>query len=82
MFGVKRELGSSESSRLNSSMFQLENDLRENPAMSATLKPRLLNRYFWILDHYKASGVDKTRIDKILLKIRLLDEGIFKQYVS
>jgi len=82
LFGVKRELGPSESSRLNSSMFQLENDLRENPAMSATLKPRLLNRYFWILDHYEASGAEKARSEKILLKIRLLDEDIFKQYVS
>ncbi|HWR11644.1 MAG TPA: hypothetical protein VN445_07475 [Rectinemataceae bacterium] len=82
LFGVKRELGPSESSRLNSSMFQLENDLRENPAMGATLKPRLLNRYFWILDHYEASGADEARSEKILLKIRLLDEEIFKQYVS
>jgi len=82
LFSVRRELGPSESSRLNSSMFQLENDLRENPAMSATLRPRLLNRYFWILDHYEASGAEKARIDKMLLKIRLLDEGIFKQYVS
>jgi tetratricopeptide (TPR) repeat protein len=82
LFGVKRELGASETSRLNSSMLRLENDLRENPAMSAVLKPRLLNRYFWILDHYEASGVEKARIDKILLKVRLLDEGIFKQYVS
>jgi len=78
---AKRDLTPSESSRLNSSMFQLENDLRENPAMSATLKPRLLNRYFWILGHYKATGADTARTDKMLLKIRLLDEDIFKQYV-
>ena len=82
VFGVKRELSPSESSRLNSSMFQLENDLRENPASIATLKPRLLNRYFWVLDQYKAAGADAARTDKVLLKIRLLDEDIFKQYVS
>ena len=82
LFEVKRELGPSESSRLNSSMFQLENDLRENPSLAAKIKPRLLNRYFWILDHYAATGADKTRSDKILLKIRLLDEDVFKQYVS
>ncbi|PKL06732.1 MAG: hypothetical protein CVV53_02810, partial [Spirochaetae bacterium HGW-Spirochaetae-9] len=74
LFGSKRELGPQESSRLNSSMFQLENDLRENPGLAATLKPRLLNRYFWILDHLEASGADQSRSDKILLKIRLLDE--------
>ncbi|MDP2816376.1 MAG: hypothetical protein Q8O19_06830 [Rectinemataceae bacterium] len=82
LFGTQRELGPQESSRLNSSMFQLENDLRENPGLAATLKPRLLNRYFWILDHLEASGADQSRSDKILLKIRLLDEDIFKQYVS
>jgi len=82
LFEAKREMGPQESSRLNSSMFQLENDLRENPALGATLKPRLLNRYFWILDHLEASGADQSRSDKILLKIRLLDEEIFKQYVS
>lgn len=82
LFGIARELTASERSRLNSSMFQLENDLRENPSMGATLKPRLLNRYFWILDHYDASGADQARRDKIVLKIRLLDEDVFKQYVS
>lgn len=82
VFSVKRELTPSESSRLNSSMFQLENDLRENPGKAATLKPRLLNRYFWILDHYAAIDADRTRVEKVLLKIRLLDEDVYKQYVS
>jgi len=82
LFGVKRELTQSESTHLNSSMFQLENDMKENPGMSGTLKPRLLTRYFWIVDHFKAIGADNSRIDKILLKIRLLDEDIFRQYVS
>lgn len=82
LFDVKRELGPSESSRLNSSMFQLENDSRENSAAAARLKPRLINRYFWLIDHYEASGADGARKEKVLLKIRLLDEAIYKQYVS
>lgn len=82
LFGVKRELGAPERARLTSSIFQLENDMRENPALSGSLKPRLLNRYFWLLDHYEASGAEKAKIDGVLLKLRLLDEKIFKQYVA
>ncbi|MCX7026831.1 MAG: hypothetical protein NT061_04925 [Spirochaetes bacterium] len=80
LFDAKRELNASESARLNSSMFQLENELRENPSQAAALKPRLLNRYFWLADQYRTIGADSARIDKILLKIRVLDEDIFQQY--
>lgn len=82
VFDVKRELTASESSRLNSSLYQLENDARESAGKARLLKPRLLNRYFWILDHYASANAEKARIDQILLKIRLLDEDIYKQYVS
>ncbi len=82
LFGLSRELTPSERSRLTSSMFQLENDLRENPSLEQILKPRLLNRYFWLLSHYEATGAEQAKVDKTLQKIRLLDEEIFKQYES
>jgi hypothetical protein len=82
LFDVKPELSPSEIARLNSSMFQLENELRENPSQAEAIKPRLLNRYFWLADYYKAIGAENARIEKILLKIRLLDEDIFQQYAS
>ena len=82
LFDVKPELGPSEFARLNSSMFQLENELRENPAQADALKPRLLNRYFWLASHYRAIGAQDTRVEKILHKIRVLDEDIFQQYAS
>jgi tetratricopeptide (TPR) repeat protein len=79
---VKRELKAAESSRLNSSILRMENEIRENPAMADTLKPRLLNSYFWMLDHCDAIGADEARKDRFMQKIRLLDEKIFLQYVS
>jgi len=82
LFDARQELNASESARLNSSMFQLENELRENPSGVEALKPRLLNRYLWLADHYRTIGADPVRIDRILLKIRLLDEDIFQQYAS
>jgi tetratricopeptide (TPR) repeat protein len=80
LFDVKPELSPSEFARLNSSMFQLENELRENPSQAEALKPRLLNRYFWLASHYRAIGAEAVRVEKILLKIRLLDEDIFQRY--
>ena len=62
--------------------FQLENDIRENPSLEQSLKPRLLNRYFWLLRHYEATGAEQAKLEKTLQKIRLLDENIFKQYES
>lgn len=82
VFDVKRELTAQESSRLNSSILQLENDLRENPALKVELTPKLLDRYFWMVDYYKSTGADSAKIDRVLSKIRLLDQEIFKQYVS
>jgi tetratricopeptide (TPR) repeat protein len=82
LFNIKRELTPSELARLNSSAFQLENDLRENPVDARFLKPRLLNRYFWLADHYFGSSSDKSKYDQILLKIRLLDHEIYKQYAA
>jgi tetratricopeptide (TPR) repeat protein len=82
LFDAKQELSPSEIARLNSSMFQLENELRENPLQAEALKPRLLNRYFWLADYYETIGAENARIERILLKIRLLDEDIFQQYAS
>ena len=79
---VKREMKAAESSRLNSSILRMENDIRENPAVADAIKPRLLNSYFWMMDHCEAIGADDARKDRYLQKIRLLDEKIFLQYVS
>jgi len=63
-------------------MFSLENEIRENPSRTAALKPLLLNRYFWVLDNYKATNADEAKIDKLLQKVRVLDKDIYKQYLS
>ncbi|HEY9053764.1 MAG TPA: hypothetical protein VIO60_02985, partial [Rectinemataceae bacterium] len=73
-------LSGSELSRLNSSMLQLENDLRENPGLEQKLKPRLLTRYFWLASQYKAIGADDARVERLMRKIRLLDDSIGRQY--
>ncbi|MGB4571535.1 MAG: hypothetical protein WBH97_01800 [Rectinemataceae bacterium] len=82
VFSVKRELKPSESTRLNSMIFQNENDLRENPKSNDILVPRLLNRYFWLVDHLVATDADRTKIDGVLLKIRLHDPVVYRQYTA
>jgi tetratricopeptide (TPR) repeat protein len=82
VFGVKRELKAVEVGKLRQSIYQLENEVKEGGDDKSTLIPRLINRYFWLIDHYIAVKEDRARIDEVLLKVRLLDQSIYKQYTA
>jgi tetratricopeptide (TPR) repeat protein len=82
VFAVKRELKAVEVGKLRQSIYQLENESKEGGDGVASLTPRLINRYFWLIDHYIAAKEDRAKIDEVLLKIRLLDQSIYKQYTS
>jgi hypothetical protein len=82
VFNVKRELRAIELGKLKQSIFSLENELRERSAESAVLIPRLINRYFWLIDHYLNVGEDTSRVDETLLKIKVLDPVIYERYIN
>jgi tetratricopeptide (TPR) repeat protein len=82
VFTVKRELKAVEAGKLRQSIYQIENDIRENAEERSLLVPRLINRYFWLIDHCMAAKEDRARIEEILLKLRLLDPQIHKQYTA
>ncbi len=82
VFTVKRELKAVEVGKLRQSIYQLENEAKEGGEDRSLLVPRLINRYFWLIDHYIAAKEERARIDEILLKVRLLDQSIYKQYVA
>jgi tetratricopeptide (TPR) repeat protein len=82
VFNVKRELKAVEVGKLRQSIYQLENEAKEGGEDKATIVPRLINRYFWIIDHYVAAKEDRAKIDEVLLKVRLLDQSIYKQYTA
>ncbi len=82
IFTVKRELKAVEVGKLKQSIYQLENEAREGAEDRALVVPRLMNRYFWLVDHYLASREDRSRIDEVLLKVRILDPSIYKQYIA
>ena len=81
VFTIKRELKAVEVGKLRQSIYQFENEAKESGGDRSSVVPRLINRYFWLIDHYIASKEDKARIDEILLKVRLLDQSIYKQYI-
>ena len=83
VFNVKRELRSLEFAQLKQKIFLLENDEREKKGSEhAKIVPRLINGYFWLIDHYVNVNENKAKIDKILLKIKVLDKDIYKRYIG
>ena len=82
MLNVKRELKALELGKLKQSIYTLENELREKDTKNRRiLIPRLINYYFWLIDHYINGNVEKSKVDEILLRIRLLDEKIYDRYI-
>ena len=80
VFSVKRELKQTEAGRLKQSIFSMEAEYEANPSRKVLLKPRLLNHYFWLIDHYENTREDSALIDETLLKIKVIDPDIYKLY--
>ncbi|MDR3020985.1 MAG: hypothetical protein LBU66_08835 [Treponema sp.] len=82
VFSVKRELRQMEAGRLKQTIFSLEAEYDANPSRRKLLKPRLLNHYFWLIDHYEINREDTSLIDQTLLKIKVTDPDIYKMYTG
>ncbi|MDR1971504.1 MAG: hypothetical protein LBQ46_06245 [Treponema sp.] len=81
VFSVKRELKQSELSRLRQSIFALENEISHSGGdLNPLLKPRLINRYFWLVDHYEHTGEEGDAAEDTMRKIRIIDESIYQWY--
>jgi tetratricopeptide (TPR) repeat protein len=80
VFSIKRELKQIELGRLKQSIFALENDVKNRPENILFAKPRLLNRYFWLIDYYENKGEDPVLIEETMLKIRVVDPSIYERY--
>ena len=81
VFSVKRELKSIELGRIKQSVFSLENEVRSRPDTISLLIPRLINRYFWLIDHYENIREDPGLIEETMLKIKILDPEIYERYM-
>ena len=85
IFSVKRELKPVELGRLKQNILSLESECRsQNSGMKSELdpyiKPRLLNRYFWLVDHCEYNRDTSGLLDDTMLKIKSIDPAVFEQY--
>lgn len=82
VLSVKRELKPIEAGKLKQSIYELETELAADGARRPILLPRLINRYFWLVDYYMNQKEEKARVDELLLKIKLLDSNVHKMYIA
>jgi len=80
LFNVKRELRPLELGKLKQAIYQLEKEI--GGQRESRLAARLINHYFWLVDHYLNSGEDRQKIEEVLAKIRDLDPEVYSEYVN
>jgi hypothetical protein len=79
VFTVKRALKPVELGRIRQSVFSLENEIRSGSDNAELLRPRLINRYLWLIDHYENVREDPALIEETMLKIKIIDPVIFER---
>lgn len=82
VFTVKRELRSIEYGKLLQIVYNLEREFMEGPGSKDLILPKLLVKYFWLVDHYSRSPEDRKRLQEVLLKIRSLSPKVYEQYTK
>lgn len=83
VLNVKRELSPLEYGKLRQSIYALENEVNAGQANREEVTiPRLLNRYFWLIDHYLIVNEERGKIEDIQEKIRILNNSIYTQYIK
>jgi tetratricopeptide (TPR) repeat protein len=82
VLNVKREMKPLEFGKLKQAIYQLEKECRAQGGPRDLLVPRLINRYFWLIDHYMTTNEPRERIDEVLEKIRELDPRVHSEYTS
>jgi len=84
VLNVKREMRPLEYGKLKQSIYSLEKRIQEEGSEGERqlLIPRLLNRYFWLIDHYVNAHENRVRVEEVLSKIKIVDENIYEQYIN
>ena len=82
VFNIKRELTSQEVARLKKDIYAMENEIKDPSCNSEILIPRMLNCYFWLMDHYDLANENQAKINEVLLRIKLLDSAVYEMYIK
>lgn len=80
ILSIKRELRAVEVGKLKQAIYALENELKDAAETGEDLIPRLINHYFWLIDHYIAVNENRSKINEVLLKIKILDSSVYEKY--
>lgn len=78
VFNIRRELKSLEFGKLKQGIFHLESEVIEN----RKIIPKLINKYFWLVEHYIHTKEPRGKVEEILYKIRDLNPEIYEQYIN
>jgi len=82
VFTVKRKLRSQEVLGLKQEIFAKKSELKDPNNNSSVIIPRLMNLYFWLIDHYQLSKDSVSKINDVMLEIRTLDPAVYKIFVQ
>jgi tetratricopeptide (TPR) repeat protein len=82
VLNVKRELKPLEFGKLKQAIFDYEQKIETSEEEQTILIPRLLNKYFWLIDHLIASKSDRFKIEEILAKVKELNHKIYEKYIN
>jgi len=82
LFNVRRQLKAIEVGELKQNIFALENICKNKGSKDAALaEPRLINCYFWLIDYYSYDSLSHHKIDEVLLRLKLLNIGVYNSYI-
>jgi tetratricopeptide (TPR) repeat protein len=80
LFNIKRELRPLELGKLKQAIYQLEKEIEQK--RQGLLVPRLINHYFWLIDHYLSCGEERQKIEDVLARIKELDPVVHREYAN
>ncbi|HTZ53239.1 MAG TPA: hypothetical protein VMF68_16340 [Spirochaetia bacterium] len=80
VFNVKREMKPLEFGKLKQAIYRLERERGLPGPEGERAVPRLINRYFWLIDHYLTTGEPRERVEEVLQKLKETDAGVHAEY--
>jgi tetratricopeptide (TPR) repeat protein len=80
VLSIKRELKPLEFGKLRQAVYQVEKEYGEEGDQA--LVPKLINHYFWLIDHYIAAKAERNKIEGVLAQLKELDPIIYEKYVK
>ena len=67
---------------LKKDIYAMEMEYKDPACNSEVIVPKLLNNYFWLMDHYELSRENPAKINEMLIKIKVLDSSVYDAYIK